>query len=149
MRACARAVTTAPPIASASSGERHGVWAATRLEARREKVAQFFLEEAGYEVYLPLVRWRTSRTRATRLSALLPGYIFVRVEQLRREEPGALAAHKGIQLDLVVELAGVQAIEIGDAVDAEHDGLTVDDKLLVPILKRSLDDPREAASLIG
>jgi len=48
-------------------------WAATRLEPRREKVAQYFLEQAGYEVYLPLVRWRTSRTRATRVSALFPG----------------------------------------------------------------------------
>ena len=38
-------------------------WAATRLEANREKVAQFFLEQAGYEVYLPLVRWRTRRRR--------------------------------------------------------------------------------------
>jgi hypothetical protein len=43
-------------------------------------VAQYFLEQAGYEVYLPLVRWRTSRTRATRVSALFPGYLFTRIE---------------------------------------------------------------------
>jgi transcriptional antiterminator RfaH len=43
-------------------------------------VAQFFLEHAGYEVYLPLVRWRTSRTRAKRVSALFPGYLFTRIE---------------------------------------------------------------------
>ena len=48
-------------------------------------MAQYFLEQAGYEVYLPLVCWRTSRTRATRVSALFPGYIFVRVEQLWRD----------------------------------------------------------------
>jgi transcriptional antiterminator RfaH len=60
-------------------------WAATRLEANHERVAQFFLEQTGYEVHLPLVRWRTSRTRAKRVSALFPGYIFVRVEQLWRD----------------------------------------------------------------
>ena len=36
-------------------------WAATRLEANRERVAQRLLEQAGYEVYLPLVRWPTRR----------------------------------------------------------------------------------------
>jgi hypothetical protein len=60
-----------------------GYWAATRLDARREKVAQYFLEQAGYEVYLPKVRWRTRR-RATRVSPLFPGYLFTRIElQLR------------------------------------------------------------------
>jgi transcription antitermination factor NusG len=43
------------------------------------------LEQAGYEVYLPLVRWRTSRTRATGCRRYSPGYIFVRVEQLWRD----------------------------------------------------------------
>jgi hypothetical protein len=55
-------------------------WAATRLQAHCERKAQFFLEQAGYEVYLPLVRWRTSRTRAKRVSALFPGYLFTRIE---------------------------------------------------------------------
>jgi transcription antitermination factor NusG len=54
-------------------------WAATRLEANRERVAQFFLEQAGYEVYLPLVRWRTRRRR-TRVTPLFPGYCFTRIE---------------------------------------------------------------------
>jgi len=54
-------------------------WAATRLEANREKVAQFFLEQAGFEVYLPLVRWRTRRRR-TRVTPLFPGYCFTRTE---------------------------------------------------------------------
>jgi transcription antitermination factor NusG len=43
-------------------------------------VAQFFLKQAGFEVYLPLVRWRTSRARATRVSPLFPGYCFIRIE---------------------------------------------------------------------
>jgi hypothetical protein len=58
-------------------------WAATRLEANRERVAQRFLEQAGYEVYLPKVRWRTRRRR-TRVSPLFPGYAFVGIEQLWR-----------------------------------------------------------------
>jgi hypothetical protein len=40
-----------------------------------------FLEQAGFEVYLPNVRYRTSRTRATKTAPLFPGYIFVRIEQ--------------------------------------------------------------------
>jgi len=31
-------------------------WAAPRLEARREQVAQYFLGQAGYEGYLPKIR---------------------------------------------------------------------------------------------
>jgi hypothetical protein len=31
-------------------------WAATQLEPRRERVAQYFLERAGLEVYLPRTR---------------------------------------------------------------------------------------------
>src|SRR5262245_15749426 len=57
-------------------------WAATRLEANRERVAQRFLELAGYEVYLPLVRLCNRRTR---VSPLFPGYTFVRIEQLWRD----------------------------------------------------------------
>jgi transcription antitermination factor NusG len=59
-------------------------WAATRLEANRENKAEFFLQQAGYEVYLPKVRWRTRRRR-TRISPLIPGYCFVRIEQLWRD----------------------------------------------------------------
>jgi hypothetical protein len=45
----------------------------------------------------------------------------------------------------MIELAGVQAIEIGDAVDAdEQHGLAIDHELPVPVLQRSLDDPRKA-----
>lgn len=57
-------------------------WAATRLEARREKLAQYFLEEAGYEVYLPKVwqRRRRGGRRFKALSPLFPGYLFTRIE---------------------------------------------------------------------
>ena len=44
-------------------------------------MAPFFLEQAGFEVYLPKVRYRTSRTRATKTAPFFPGYIFVRIEQ--------------------------------------------------------------------
>jgi hypothetical protein len=37
-----------------------------------------------------------------------------------------------------------QRVKVGDAVDAEHDGLTVDCELLFAILQRSLDDPGKA-----
>jgi hypothetical protein len=42
----------------------------------------------------------------------------------------------------------VQAVEIGDTVGPEDDGLAIDHKLPVPILQRALDDPRIAAGPI-
>ena len=42
-----------------------------------------------------------------------------------------------------------QGVEVGNAVDAEHHGLTIDDELLEPVLQRGLDDPREAAGPVG
>ena len=41
-------------------------------------------------------------------------------------------------------LAAVQRIEIGNAIDAEHYGLTVDHELLHPVLAYRLDDPWDA-----
>jgi len=38
--------------------------------------------------------------------------------------------------------AGMQRVEIGDAIDAEHDGLAVDDEAGLPHLARRLHDPR-------
>jgi hypothetical protein len=46
-------------------------WAATRSEAQREKVAQLFLEQAGYEVYLPKIRHRRHR-KGRRIEVLSP-----------------------------------------------------------------------------
>ena len=37
---------------------------------------------------------------------------------------------EGAELDGAVLLAGVQRVEIGDAVDAQDDGLAIDDELL-------------------
>ena len=65
-----------------------------------------------------------------------------------REEPGEVGlAHRerkgahivtvtgqhveGVKLPLVIMLARVQRVEVGDAVDTEHDRLAVDDELLV------------------
>ena len=48
---------------------------------------------------------------------------------------------EGVELHLAVMLSRVQGIEIGDAVDAEHHGLTINDKMPVPILESRFDDP--------
>ena len=50
-------------------------------------------------------------------------------------------AVEGVELDLVVVLAGVKGVEVGDTIDAEHHGLAVDDELALPNLPRRLDDP--------
>jgi hypothetical protein len=56
------------------------------------------------------------------------------------------AAHRehveSIELDLMIVLAGMKRVEIRDVVNAEYDGFTIEDKLLVPVLQRGLDDPR-------
>jgi len=41
----------------------------------------------------------------------------------------------------VIVLAGMQRVEIGDAVNPEDDGLAIDDELLVAVFQRGLDDP--------
>jgi hypothetical protein len=38
----------------------------------------------------------------------------------------------------------MKRIEIGNAVDAKDDSLAIDDELLLPVLQRSLDNPRIA-----
>jgi hypothetical protein len=55
-------------------------------------------------------------------------------------------AIEGVKLHLLVVLARVQRVEIGDAVDSQDDGLTIDDEMLLPVLQRAIDDPREAAA---
>jgi hypothetical protein len=35
----------------------------------------------------------------------------------------------------------VQGVEVGDAIDTEHDRLAVNDELPMPVLARRLDDP--------
>jgi hypothetical protein len=75
-------------------------------------VAQFFLEQAGYEVYLPLVRWRTRR-RCTRVTPLFPGYCFTRIElqwHAIRQCPGVIR---------IVRCGGDEPSHVPDEVIAE------------------------------
>ena len=51
---------------------------------------------------------------------------------------------EGVELDLGIVPARVQAVEIGDAVDAEQHGLAIDDERAVAIAQRGLDDQRIA-----
>jgi hypothetical protein len=53
---------------------------------------------------------------------------------------------KSVKPDFVIVLAGMQRVEIGDAVDAENDRLAINDELLCPVLRRGLDDPSEKTS---
>ena len=48
---------------------------------------------------------------------------------------------EGVNLHLMLVLAAVQRVKIGNAVDAEHHGFAIDDELLLPILQRGLSDP--------
>jgi hypothetical protein len=52
------------------------------MQAHCEQKAEFFLQQFSFETYLAKVRYRTSRTRATKTAPLFSGYIFVPVEQL-------------------------------------------------------------------
>jgi hypothetical protein len=57
-------------------------WAATQLQAHRERVAAHFLEQFGFEVYLPrvrrhLIRWRC---RIDYFTPYFPGYCFTRID---------------------------------------------------------------------
>ena len=47
-------------------------------------------------------------------------------------------------MHLFIVLAGVQRVEVGDAVDAEDDGLAVEHEPPLPHLARGLGDPRIA-----
>ncbi|HEY2530136.1 MAG TPA: transcription termination/antitermination NusG family protein [Xanthobacteraceae bacterium] len=56
-------------------------WAATQLEPRRERVARYFLEQFGFEVYLPRIRRHQLRDRRVEvLTPRFPGYCFTRIE---------------------------------------------------------------------
>ena len=45
-------------------------------------------------------------------------------------------AVEGVELHLVVVLAGVQGVEVGDAVHAEHHSLAIEHEVLLPDLAR-------------
>ena len=53
---------------------------------------------------------------------------------------------EGIELDFVVVLAAVQAVEVRNAVYAEQDGLPVDHERGVPVAQRGLGDQRIAVA---
>jgi hypothetical protein len=46
-------------------------------------------------------------------------------------------------------LARIERIEVGDTVDAEHNGLTIDHEALGLVLQRGLHNPRVAAGPVG
>jgi hypothetical protein len=46
------------------------------------------------------------------------------------------------ELDFLAMPAGVQSVEIGDAIDTQHNGLSVDHKLIDAVLQGGLGDPR-------
>jgi hypothetical protein len=47
---------------------------------------------------------------------------------------------EGVEHYLVVMFSGVQAVEIGDAVDANQDRLAIDDERSAPVSQGGLDD---------
>ena len=65
-----------------------------------------------------------------------------------RQAPQVVAIHgqhvERDQLDLVVVSVGMQGVEVGIAVDAADDGLTIDHKMALPIPARGLDNARVA-----
>jgi hypothetical protein len=50
------------------------------------------------------------------------------------------------QPHFIVMAARVQRVEIGDAINAQHYGLAVDNEPPPPVLQRSLDNPRSSRS---
>jgi transcription antitermination factor NusG len=56
-------------------------WCAARAQPQREALAQHFLEQAGYAVYLPRLRaHRVSQGRKIEIRPpLFPGYLFIQV----------------------------------------------------------------------
>jgi hypothetical protein len=66
---------------------------------------------------LALLEWRDEMPSGRRAQV-----VAVRCEQV-----------EGVQLHLVVMLAGDEAVEVGHAVDAQHHGLAINDELLSPI----------------
>jgi len=70
-------------------------WAATQTEAHRERVAERFLKQFGFEVYLPRVwqRWHRFGRRINVRQPYFPGYCFTRIELQRhgvKQCPGVI-----------------------------------------------------------
>jgi hypothetical protein len=62
-----------------------------------------------------------------------------------RSSPSSARISKALKLHFVVMPTRVQRVKVGDAVGARDHRLAIDDELLVPVLQRGLDDPREVA----
>jgi len=54
---------------------------------------------------------------------------------------------EGVELDLVIVLPRVQAVEVAAAINAEQHGLAIDQKRTVAVPERGLGDPRKSAAL--
>ena len=63
----------------------------------------------------------------------------------RRTEILAVADQdiEGVELDLMIVLRAMQAVEIRHAVDAEQHGLAIDHERAVAVAQRGLDDQRK------
>jgi hypothetical protein len=55
--------------------------------------------------------------------------------------PSIASTSKAGAGDLAVALSRVQRVEIGEAVNTEHDGLATDEELPDPVLQRGLSNP--------
>jgi hypothetical protein len=64
----------------------------------------------------------------------------------RRSSPSEGQNIEGVELHLVIMLARVKGVEIGDAADVEDDGLAIDHELSMPVLRGALEDPGKAAA---
>jgi hypothetical protein len=69
---------------------------------------------------------------------------------LRGQSPLVVArAHqdvKGVELDIVIMLAAMQAVEVGDTVDAEQHGFAINDEGVEPVTQRGFDNARVPAA---
>ena len=55
---------------------------------------------------------------------------------------------EGVELHLVIVPAGMQAVKVGPAIDAQQHGLAIDHKQAVSVTQRGLGDQREAIALV-
>jgi hypothetical protein len=89
-------------------------------------------------------RSRPARTAQRRYPpACAPGEVGLAQGQRQAAQVLAIERHdvEGVELHLVVMLAGMQGVEVCDAVDAEHDRLAVDDEAGLAHLACRLDNP--------
>jgi len=113
-------------------------WAATQTEAHRERVAERFLKQFGFEVYLPRVwqRWHRFGRRINVRAPYFPGYIFTRIE---------LQWHNGKLCPGVVRVVRIGADEPVHVPDEVIDALRArerDGAIELPNAKRGRKNPK-------